>query len=526
MTNIVTANLGKSRFFRCSPLYQYNYGMRLVFAGVELPPAYEVDFANDIGGQSVTQIGSADGVTIPDQFLIPGQAVYCWLYLHPTEDSGVTVATVVIPISPRAVRTSAEPTPVQQDAITEAIAALDAAVTHVDDAVEHYPVITDGVWYVWDVDVGEYVTTGVPAQGPQGNPGQNGTDGTSPTITVTNITGGHRLTIVDANGTHTVDVMDGEDGSPGQNGTDGVSPTVTVTDITGGHRVSITDASGTSTFDVTDGTNGTNGQDGSDGTSAYVWIRYAAAQPTQDSDMKTTPDAWMGIYSGDSATAPTVYTSYTWYNIKGATGPVTDVQVNGTTVVNNGVANVPVASTSDLGAVKIRNGYGINNDTNGLQIATPSDTVIRVGTSTSFFTPVANQHKAVFYGLAKVAGDTTQVDAGNSSLGTYTETAKSKISDMLNAPETVSVSYPSIMAKAGVRYVCGEVSTLDITLPASGIVDVVFQSGSTPTVLTVTPPTGMTVKWTNGFDPTSLEANTVYEINILDGVYGVVGSWS
>ncbi len=112
------------------------------------------------------------------------------------------------------------------------------------------------------------------------------------------------------------------------------------------------------------------------------------------------------------------------------------------------------------------------------------------------------------------------------TVGVYTEAAKSAISQMLDAPETVSGSTPSITAKAGVRYICGECATLDITTPASGIVDVVFTSGSTPTVLTVTPPTGMTMKWANGFDPTSLEANTVYEINIMDGVYGVVGQWT
>jgi hypothetical protein len=36
----------------------------------------------------------------------------------------------------------------------------------------------------------------------------------------------------------------------------------------------------------------------------------------------------------------------------------------------------------------------------------------------------------------------------------------------------------------------------------------------------------MTMKWANGFDPTSLDADTTYEINILDGEFGVVGSWT
>ena len=131
---------------------------------------------------------------------------------------------------------------------------------------------------------------------------------------------------------------------------------------------------------------------------------------------------------------------------------------------------------------------------------------------------------ATFYGLAKAAGH----DEKDSTLpvGTYTEDAKSAISDMLNAPVTVDGTTPVINAKSGVRYVCGECSTIDISTPESGIIDVTFTSGSTPTVLTVTPPEGMTMMWANNFDPASLDANTTYEINIMDGCKGVVCSWT
>lgn len=116
----------------------------------------------------------------------------------------------------------------------------------------------------------------------------------------------------------------------------------------------------------------------------------------------------------------------------------------------------------------------------------------------------------------------------SNAVGVYTDDAKSKISDMLNAPVEVSGTTPTITGKAGLRYICGECSTLTITAPASGCIDVVFESGSTPTVLTVSSAkTGVTaIKWANGFDPTALEANTTYEINILDGEFGVVGSWT
>lgn len=76
-------------------------------------------------------------------------------------------------------------------------------------------------------------------------------------------------------------------------------------------------------------------------------------------------------------------------------------------------------------------------------------------------------------------------------------------------------------AEANTRYICGEVITLDLTPPASGICDVIFTSGNTPTVLSVP----STVKWTRGFDSTALAANTTYELNIMDGL-GVAASWT
>lgn len=65
---------------------------------------------------------------------------------------------------------------------------------------------------------------------------------------------------------------------------------------------------------------------------------------------------------------------------------------------------------------------------------------------------------------------------------------------------------------------CGEVATLSITPVAKGITDVLFTSGTTATVLNLP----QSVKLPEWF---AVEANKTYEINILDGVYGVVMSW-
>lgn len=202
--------------------------------------------------------------------------------------------------------------------------------------------------------------------------------------------------------------------------------------------------------------------------------------------------------------------------------PVQDVKVNGTSVVNNGVANVPIASSSSAGVGKVGN-YGIKIYNGYFQIERANDSTIKNGIVTTAPIVAANQHISAFYGFAKAAGDSTQSSSSN-AVGTYTDSAKSAIHEMLNGSVSVSGTTPAITALPGIRYVCGEVATLTITLPASGIVDVVFESGSTATVLTITPPTGVTVKWAGGFDPSSLDTNTTYEINVADGL-GVAASW-
>lgn len=50
-------------------------------------------------------------------------------------------------------------------------------------------------------------------KGDKGDPGQDGKDGFSPTIEAVEITGGHRVTVTDADGIQSFDVMDGKDGN-------------------------------------------------------------------------------------------------------------------------------------------------------------------------------------------------------------------------------------------------------------------------------------------------------------------------
>lgn len=69
----------------------------------------------------------------------------------------------------------------------------------------------------------------------------------------------------------------------------------------------------------------TNGDKGDKGDNSYIWIRYTGQKPTESShSFGTTPDDWMGIYAGNSATAPTDYKQYSWFKIKGEKGDTGD----------------------------------------------------------------------------------------------------------------------------------------------------------------------------------------------------------
>ena len=133
-----------------------------------------------------------------------------------------------------------------------------------------------------------------------------------------------------------------------------------------------------------------------------------------------------------------------WNNESGA---ITDVTIDGTSVVSNGTAAIPMATSANPGTVCIYSGLGIGfgTGTNSkiLQINAASDTEIKSGGN--YVRPIvsAYQHKSVFYGLAKAAGDSTQASSSN-TVGTYTEQAKIAIQKMLGIPQTYKFSIVTI----------------------------------------------------------------------------------
>lgn len=84
---------------------------------------------------------------------------------------------------------------------------------------------------------------------------------------------------------------------------------------------------------------------------------------------------------------------------------------------------------------------------------------------------------------------------------------------------TVSGTTPTITPTHNTIYECGELTSLTISNPpATGAYSIVFTSGSTATTTTI-PATIL------GLEDFAAEANTLYEINVLDS-RAVIGSWA
>ena len=123
-----------------------------------------------------------------------------------------------------------------------------------------------------------------------------------------------------------------------------------------------------------------------------------------------------------------------------AENPVIDVQIAGSSIVNNGIASIPKANNNTFGLVKVDSNSGLNVTAGDgiIKISIPTDEDMKQGTTNNAVVTPGRQHRAVFYGLAKAAGDTTQTRSSN-AVGAYTAEAKSAIKTMLGVVDpTVS----------------------------------------------------------------------------------------
>lgn len=164
------------------------------------------------------------------------------------------------------------------------------------------------------------------------------------------------------------------------------------------------------------------------------WVWDVQSGAFVDTHITAQGPAGVGVPSGGTTGQVLKKKSGTDYDTEWSSEPsvpVQDVQVNGTSILNQGVANVPIANAiNKFGVIKV-NGDGLNiRDTGQIYVNVASEALIK--SAGANYNPIApaRQHLAVFYGLATAAGDTTQ-SASSNAVGTYTDAAKVAIQKML-----------------------------------------------------------------------------------------------
>ena len=429
-SKIIKAYVGTGTYSTTEPITQGDYGYILQIEGTELPSVYRVDFSNDRhNGEALPVYGNENGAEVPEELIATGKNIYAF-YFYLEEGFGKTSYTWKIPNDTRAKTGDREPTPTQQDSIDQAISVVNEAVESADQSAQSAKEDADRAEQARDdaetaqgraeeaQESAERAKDDAETSERNASESERKAKGyaetasekadaiTGLTAQVTTLPEGSSATASynPETGVMSFGIPKGKDGTNGIDGDDGYSPTASVSKTGKVATITITDKTGTTSAYVEDGT------DGIDGISPTVIIT-----PITGGHRITITDA-DGEYFAD---------------VMDGTGNVDDVQINGSSIVVDGVADIPMPQTI-----------------------------------------------------------------------------------------TVSGTTPTIVAKSGIRYVCGEVATLDFTPSQTGICDVVFTSGSTPTVVTLP----STVKFPDG--AFTAEADTTYEINILDGIYGAVMAWT
>lgn len=167
--NIITVTIGDGTYVKTDHVFQYDYGLKLVIEGVELPESYEVHFSETKNGLAKKVTGDRTGVDVPDEYLTTGTDIYAWVYLRDGSENGYTVYNIQIPVVPRAVPDDEAITPVEHNVIKHALEAMEEAVEQTETNVTHYPVIGNNEhWMVWNAQSENYQDTGVKARGDDG----------------------------------------------------------------------------------------------------------------------------------------------------------------------------------------------------------------------------------------------------------------------------------------------------------------------------------------------------------------------
>jgi len=134
--NKVYAQIGDERHITIDPInYQYDVKQILVLTGETVPDYYEADVCNVGDTATLTMVGTeADGVEIPDKFLLDGRNVLVYVVIPGNGGDVQTRYDITIPVDERAEREDIDPSEAEQQQIDSLVAALNSGVGRAEAA--------------------------------------------------------------------------------------------------------------------------------------------------------------------------------------------------------------------------------------------------------------------------------------------------------------------------------------------------------------------------------------------------------
>lgn len=244
--------------------------------------------------------------------------------------------------------------------------------------------------------------------GKPGEPGKPGADGVGIANIVENSDSSITIRMTDGSSYTTKPLRgkEGEPGQPGQPGNDGVSPTVAVTAITGGHRVTITDASGAHTFEL---------KNGADGKMSFEDLT-AEQKETLKGDPGATGNGIKSAVLNANYTLTLTFTdgtSYTTPSIRGAAGQ------NGTAGADatiNGNKTVTISASSGIKGTQSGTTFALTLDTHNQAASTVTAGTLGgqvVANASAVTSTATKQVRNIYAGTAAMTANTTALNTGD-----------------------------------------------------------------------------------------------------------------
>lgn len=374
MSNILIATFQcGSRSCKLYGLWQYDYGQVLRIQDLRLPTAVEIHFSlTEKGGTSITRVGTTkDGVTdvvIPDSLLENDDAsqdywIYAYIYLT-DETSGSTEYKIAMKVKSRP-HPEAIDRPEDQELFREAIAAVNEAADRAENAVNNLNAdVSEKVTRPDTAEVGQALVVkeideeGKPtvfeaqdmvempewAQKPE-----------KPTYTAKEVGALPDDTKIPTK----VSELENDSGYLTKH--QDISGKLDAVKLPEAIDTALAEAKESGAFD---GKDGAPGEKGEPGETTYI------ENPYDDTELKS--EIATKITAPENPTVGKVFRIKT-VNEDGtfigewADGGVAnlDVQIAGKSIVTDGVAEIPIASSSTFGVVKYLSSFGISTNTGG-----------------------------------------------------------------------------------------------------------------------------------------------------------------